>query len=199
METTTELDEHIFLETYYQASGCSSKVTEHATRIKLLLNELNSQMSRVPQPTAQLKTLQKNYLSVMEKNDGTIPVDQILENKQYTHLADDLKVSPNDVIELNDFEPDQTWEALDRAIQNVNNQDNEEEPSILNFNLMADYKQEDEVVLLKQQVQQLQKENDALKHQIRDIKLAYEKAMLSRFPKTPLPEKHRSLHSSTTL
>ncbi|EDR22809.1 hypothetical protein EDI_269670 [Entamoeba dispar SAW760] len=186
METTSSFDEHIFLETYYQASGCSSKISEHATRIRLLLNELNKQMSVYGQTSHQIKELQNEYQFVHGKIDGTIPVDEVLSNPKYNQLVDGLKVTQEDVVEFhNDIIDDENWNKLDKLIQNVHDTPQHPKQVVLNFNLMNDYCQKDEVQILKDRIQELETENKYLKDQLHEIKDAYNRAQQSRHNKSP--------------
>ena len=88
MEPKPKLDEHIFLETYYQAANCTSKAIEQATQIRLLIDELAHQVNTNPRALSYVRDLQKNYLAVFPPDDGTITVDEVETNPHYAQLAD---------------------------------------------------------------------------------------------------------------
>ncbi|ELP84004.1 hypothetical protein EIN_345900 [Entamoeba invadens IP1] len=189
METTTELDEHLFLETYYQTSGCTSKVIEHATKIRLLVTELNNHVYKNPQTKVQLDQLRKEYQSVHSKNDGTVPVDAINTDSAFSQLVDGLKVSQEDVVDFhNDFIDDPSWNDFDRLMANVERKDEPKNQGILEASFLNDYEQKDENTILKEKIGLLEAENEKLKRQLHEIKVFYEKTKAKMSCKSPFCE-----------
>ena len=185
METTSELDEYLFLETYYQSSGCTTKINENSTKIKLLLNELENQIHTNSLTTKTVKQLQEEYTFIHTQNEGVITIDEMENNKRFNHLKDDLKVSEKEIVHLhNDFIEDKHWNELGKMIEDIPDV-NAQKRIVLDMNVMNDYCQRDEKEILRERIKELERENNELKKKLFDIKIMYQKAQKSLISKSP--------------